>query len=266
MKHIVLWITAFIITACSAIYQRVTGPTYPVNGEIRVGSIPLNYSFPRSHGGETNCPVEIQTNEPSVTGTIDWKRYNTNDDWTTVRMTMSQGFLKGELPHQPPAGKLQYRVNITAGDNTVSITDGEGIIVRFKGDVPLFVLIPHVIMMFGGMLLSTRTGFELFTAKKNLKKLMYWTLGFLVFGGFVLGPIVQKYAFGDYWTGWPYGTDLTDNKTAIAIISWLVALAMFKRSRVPARWAFAASVVTLAIFLIPHSLLGSELDYQNQKR
>jgi hypothetical protein len=26
-------------------------------------------------------------------------------------------------------------------------------------------------------------------------------------------------------------------------------------------WAFGAALVTLAVFLIPHSILGSELDY-----
>ncbi len=43
----------------------------------------------------------------------------------------------------------------------------------------------------------------------------------LVLGGFLLGPIVQKYAFGAFWTGWPFGEDLTDNKTAVAVLAWL---------------------------------------------
>jgi energy-converting hydrogenase Eha subunit F len=36
---------------------------------------------------------------------------------------------------------------------------------------------------------------------------------------------------------------------------------MYKRTTRPRVWAFAAAVVMMIIFLIPHSLLGSELDY-----
>jgi hypothetical protein len=112
------------------------------------------------------------------------------------------------------------------------------------------------------MLLSTRTGLEIFRKEKdNLLKLTYWTLGFLLIGGFVLGPAVQLYAFDAWWTGFPFGTDLTDNKTLIALIVWLTAFFMYKRTTRPRVWAFAAAVVMMIIFLIPHSLLGSELDY-----
>ena len=38
----------------------------------------------------------------------------------------------------------------------------------------------------------------------------------LAVGGFILGPLVQNYAFGELWTGVPFGWDLTDNKTLIA--------------------------------------------------
>jgi hypothetical protein len=86
-------------------------------------------------------------------------------------------------------------------------------------------------------------------------------LGFLLIGGFVLGPAVQLYAFDAWWTGFPFGTDLTDNKTLIALIVWLTAFFMYKRTTRPRVWAFAAAVVMMIIFLIPHSLLGSELDY-----
>jgi hypothetical protein len=48
----------------------------------------------------------------------------------------------------------------------------------------------------------------------------------------ILGPVVQKFAFGEYWTGFPFGTDLTDNKTLIAFIGWIIALvAVFKSEK-----------------------------------
>ena len=45
-------------------------------------------------------------------------------------------------------------------------------------------------------------------------------------GGMILGPIVQKYAFGEYWTGFPYGGDFTDNKMLIMWLAWAIAMAI----------------------------------------
>ena len=58
--------------------------------------------------------------------------------------------------------------------------------------------------------------------------------------------------------------DLTDNKTLIAFVAWMFAVAMnWKKDR---PWATViASIVTIVIFSIPHSLRGSELNYESGK-
>jgi hypothetical protein len=76
----------------------------------------------------------------------------------------------------------------------------------------------------------------------------------------VLGPIVQYYAFGDLWTGIPFGWDLTDNKTLIALLFWILAVIMNRKKERPLYTALAAFVLLL-VYSIPHSLFGSELDY-----
>ncbi|HUT07603.1 MAG TPA: hypothetical protein VMY15_02040, partial [Candidatus Latescibacteria bacterium] len=80
-------------------------------------------------------------------------------------------------------------------------------------------------------------------------------------GGFILGPLVQKFAFGIAWAGFPGGIDLTDNKTLVAFLFWVAALIAGRRGKPARPFVLAASLVTLVIFLIPHSLLGSHLDY-----
>jgi hypothetical protein len=72
---------------------------------------------------------------------------------------------------------------------------------------------------------------------------------------------VQKFAFGALWTGFPFGYDLTDNKTLIAFIGWIIAIIAGRNGRPARGWVLAAAILLLIIFLIPHSLLGSELDY-----
>jgi hypothetical protein len=115
------------------------------------------------------------------------------------------------------------------------------------------------------MLVAARTGLEAIRPTGQLRCHAWWTLGFLLVGGLIFGPIVQHFAFGEAWTGVPLGWDLTDNKTLIAFVVWVIALILLgvrRPIRARERWAvFIAAVVMLGIFMIPHSLYGSELDY-----
>jgi hypothetical protein len=257
-----LWIVAFIITFSTAYYQRTTGPTYPLAGKTQLSGKDIRYRLLRSHGGFTNALVEIQVLDSTIQGVTEWKRFKTDDPWTRVQMKFANNQLSAELPNQPPAGKLLYRITLTQGESTALIPAADPVVIRFKGDVPLWVLIPHVIAMFGSMLLAIRAGLEYFNPNSNLAKLTYWTIGFFFVGGMVLGPIVQKYAFDAYWTGWPFGSDLTDNKTAVALLAWLAVAVALKKSKNPKAWALGAAVVMIVVYLIPHSVLGSELDYK----
>ena len=218
-KTVLFWTIAFLVTAASAIYQRRTGPTYPVSGKIEMNGKVLVYSLLRSHDCTINAPVHIKTGDPLIAGTVEWKRYKTDDPWTTVQMISRNDSLLAELPKQPKAGKLQYKVTLRHAETSYVLPSSEGAVIRFKGDVPLFVLIPHIFAMFGAMLLSTRTGIEFFRKeKKDLHTLVFATIGFLFVGGFNLGPIMQNYAFDAYWTGWPFGHDMTDNKNKCCIL------------------------------------------------
>jgi hypothetical protein len=159
------------------------------------------------------------------------------------------------------AGKLAYRVYLKTGAEEVSLSGEEPVIIRFKGVVPIPVHVLHIIFMLLAMLFSTRAGLAALDRKSHPRKLALWTAALLFIGGFILGPLIQKYAFGAWWTGFPLGFDLTDNKTLIAMAGWVAAL-IAGRGGKPARgWALAASILMLIIFFVPHSLLGSELKY-----
>lgn len=260
-KSILLWIIAFALTVLTAAYQRMTGPTYPVTGEVKFDDKIIKYSLDRSHGGKDDHLIKIKTDDPEIKGLILWKRFKTSDEWTSDSLLYQSGYLTALLPHQPPAGKLIYKVLLAKNDKTFTLNDGHPVVIRFKGDVPIFIIIPHVILIFMAMLFSTRTGLEFFNKEPNYKKLAYWTFGLLILGGMIFGPIMQKYAFDAFWTGVPFGIDLTDNKTLIAVIGWIIALVAIKKSANPKRWIIFASVLMFIVYLIPHSVLGSELDY-----
>ncbi|MBN2414051.1 hypothetical protein JXQ31_20420 [candidate division KSB1 bacterium] len=260
-KTILLWILAIVITLGSMIYQRKTGPNHPVTGKEMIGNCIIDFKLERSHSGDTDQPVILTIPDTLITATLVYKRYKTSDEWVNVPMVREGDDLKGLLPNQPAAGKLEYYIVIKSAGSEKIIPKGEKIITRFNGVVPNWILALHVIFMIFGMLFSTRTGLEALRKGTNIKTYVYLTTAFLFLGGIILGPIVQKYAFGAFWTGFPFGKDLTDNKTLIAMISWLIAIFVLVKYKKARGWIFAASLITFIIYLIPHSLLGSELDY-----
>jgi hypothetical protein len=261
MKKFALWFLAFLITASTAVYQRLTGPTYPVRGEEIINSTAISYRFARSHETGKNYIINIKVPDSGINGVLVFKRFKTDDPWTELKMERQGQILSVSLPHQPPAGKLAYKVILSSGRKEISLPGENPVIIRFKGAVPPSILVLHVISMFLAMLFSVRTGIEALRPKSNPRQLALWTTGLLFVGGLILGPIVQKFAFGTLWSGFPLGFDLTDNKTLIAFTGWVVALIAGRKGRPARGWVLAASILLLVIFLIPHSLLGSELDY-----
>ena len=259
-KIMLLWIFSFIFTVAIAYYQRITGPTYPISGKVEIAGQTIKYKLIRTHGGNDDAEIIIKNVKMPLQGLIQYKRLGTMDSMTTRVLQRDGADLKGYLPHQPPAGKLMYMVTLLDGKDHV-VLNKEPVVIRFKGDVPAWVLIPHILIMFIAMMMSTLTGMLAVAKVGNTYKYALITLVTLFVGGMILGPVVQKYAFGEYWTGVPFGYDLTDNKTLIAFIFWAIAVWWLYRKPENRTWPVVAMVVLLLVYLIPHSMFGSSLDY-----
>jgi hypothetical protein len=265
--NLALWIVAVIITILSILYQNTTGPTYPKKGNIVFAGKQIDYKLDRSALINKDCPVKICTNDSLIKGSLIWKRFNTKDNESSKPMRFENGYLISELPMQDKmAMKLQYYVQLSTlkqGTENVDqlgyIPDKNGVIIRFRGDVPLIIVLLHVIFIFAFELMSLKTGMEFFRKEPKYKKYTFWTLGLAIIGGFLLGPAVQYYAFGEWWTGFPFGIDLTDNKMLIAFAAWVAALIALYKSKKPGYWILGAAIITIGIFLIPHSVLSGNV-------
>jgi hypothetical protein len=260
IKKIIFWALAFLITISMAIYQRKTGPTHPRKYTYSLNGEQFSFKLPRSQNGYKDCLVEIKTEAPSITGHLIYRRYPTNEVWDTINLVRDENALAGWLPKQRAAGKLEYFVKLFKAGKQIEITSNTPSIIRFKDEVPAYALIPHILFIFTAMLLSTLTGFYALAGISSFRFFTGLTLIMFLIGGMILGPVVQKFAFGEFWTGFPYGKDLTDNKALVAFIFWIIAWAgNIKRNR--PYLSIIAAIVNLGIGLIPHSLMGSELDY-----
>ncbi len=260
MKTSLYWILAVIITLATAYYQRKTGPTRPKRIEIILNNTHYTLKLLRTHEGEEDCEISFEIPDTSISGKVLYKRYPSNDEWTEVALVRDSTLLKTGLPFQPPAGKLAYQVRLESKYEKVNITGDEPVVIRFKGGVPNIIIGPHIAIMFIAMLLSNLAGLLAIVGHKRYVFYGKLTLTALLIGGMILGPLVQFHAFGKAWTGIPLGWDLTDNKTLISFIFWLVAVAMNWKKNRPG-YTILAAIVLLLIYTIPHSTYGSELDY-----
>ena len=269
MKKFLYWFLAVVITLVLSIYQRMTGPTYPKKLTVELRGESYQVKLPRS-GVQQDVLVKLPIPEdlshelesdqtPPVPMSLHYRRFPTSDEYTSVDFRWKDGEWQATLPVQPVAGKLQYYLTIDGKD----YLKDEPVVIRFRNDVPAGILIPHILLMFGAMLLAVYT-FLLVVTGKDYAKWLKLTVGIMFVGGFVFGPLVQHAAFGPWWTGFPYGTDLTDNKTLLSFLFFLAALATLKWKY--NKWVVGAAVVFMVlIFSIPHSAYGSEYDYSAQE-
>lgn len=281
MKKSILWFLAIVITLAAAYYQRKTGPTYPKSVNVTVNDSLYELKLVRSLGLDERPEVKLKITDTTLKARLFYKRFKTTDEYSSnefrykvypvnsplmnkvFRITEERGFF-AEVPQQPPAGKLQYYIELTDSKGTKTLLKDTPLVIRFKGAVPSYILTPHILFMFIAMLFSTLAGLMALTKHPLFRKYSVWTLICLIAGGIILGPIMQKYAFGEFWTGIPFGWDLTDNKTLIALIFWIIAVVMNRKKERPLYTILAAAVL-LVFFSIPHSVFGSELDYSSGK-
>jgi len=257
-----LWAVAVVVTLAAAAWQRRTGPSYPYEAVVPLGGTPVRVSLLRSHLSTSAARVAVPAPDTVASGALFWRRYPTGEPFTVVPLRREGDALAAALPVQPPAGKVEYFLEVADGGAPVRIPEGVAVVLRYCGPVPAYILAPHIAIMFLGLLVGARAGLGAALGDGEQRTLVLTALAAFTFGGLVLGSITQKHAFGAWWTGVPFGWDLTDNKTLLMWIGWAVAGQALARRRTFARWlVVAAAVLMLAAYVVPHSAKGSQLDY-----
>jgi hypothetical protein len=260
MRLTIIWIISIVFTLTVVIYQRLTGPTYPV----KISYNELKFKLPRSSSVDIDCKINIPGNSMFDAARVLWKYYPGDYSYDTLPLSLNGDKWEAVLPVQPPAGKLQYYIELEANGKITFDTSQSPVVIRFKGAVPSWALLPHIFFMFAATLLSIAALFMVIFNTGNYKLIATLTLAGIAIGGMIFGPIVQKFAFGHYWTGFPFGYDLTDNKTLLVFIIW--AIAVFANLKAKRKWwIVAATLAMIAINSIPHSTMGSELNRNSGK-
>lgn len=271
MKNVMVWVSAIFLAIAAMIYQRSTGPTYEYKGKLEYQGEKYKYELLRSHETTGGAKIEMpQINDPEYNAALHYKRYQTKDEITELKFALDEnGRFVAQLPVQPAAGKMEYYVTGSLGGKSFRIPEQgqENIILRYKDPVSDFILIPHVSMMVIVIIFGILAGLSAIFIPSAMRKWVIVAFASMTVGGMILGPLVQKSAFGEYWTGFPYGGDFTDNKMLIMWLAWAFALAVIgfkpkKKETVSRIAVLTAAIVMTVVYLIPHSMGGSTLDYE----
>jgi hypothetical protein len=278
-KQILLWVVAFLLMAAAAVYQRATGPTHPKQVRFTVAGVQHKARLIRSDWSErTNDAARVVIPDPGAglaRAALSWRRFKMDEPFTEVPLAAEREkdgrpVLVGRLPAQPTAGKLEYYLSLSPADGgelRLPPSQDGNVVIRFKDHVPAWILIPHIFMMFFAVLFGMRAGLAALILPYGMRVFSWVALIGMTVGGMVLGPIVQKFAFGEYWTGFPWGGDWTDNKMMVMWLSWVFAcgiagLKARRREGISRGAVVLGALVMSAVYLIPHSMGGSELDYK----
>ncbi|MEW5700911.1 MAG: hypothetical protein AB1792_01600 [Candidatus Zixiibacteriota bacterium] len=253
-RPLLLWLLALIITLASAYYQRATGPTWPLTGTVTLNGREIHYKLPRSHEGSGKARISVIAPDTLVFGFVKFAFQDYPGAWRQTAMLRHGDTLVAELPGQEPLKVMPCQVYLVVRGSSPVLITKDLLKIRFKGYTPRAALIPHIVFMFAAMLFSTRAGLETLTGGRRGPTLASWTVVTLFIGGIALGALVTYYAFHLWWTGWPVGTDLTDNKTAIALLIWLFAWLRVRKHPRRRVAVIVAAALMLVIFLIPHSM------------
>jgi hypothetical protein len=292
LLNVLLWTLAVLVMFAAIVYQRRTGPTYPRRGVIATGGEEFRYKLVRSQETNQGARVALPAAGGRVQAVLHWRRYPLQEPYAALPLAPAAQVLPGLndreaadyqdklvalLPVQPAAGKLEYYLEVTTPEGLQRIpalAPGQAekagettILLRYKDPVPSHILWPHVVLMFFSVLFGMRAGLSALADPARMRGHAWVALAGMTLGGMVLGPMVQKHAFGHYWTGFPFGSDLTDNKMLIMWLSWIFACSLIGlKARSREGWSrvivLVAAVVMTGAYIIPHSMRGSQLDYK----
>ena len=86
------WLLSLIITLVFAVFQRMTGPTYPLNDTVVLdGGNVVSFRLPRSCTvAGRDCLIKIDTPE-KIDGYISWRRYPSGGPWNETEMSYRDG-------------------------------------------------------------------------------------------------------------------------------------------------------------------------------
>jgi hypothetical protein len=274
---------AVFLTLLILVFTRKTTAVRSVHQMVQQNGIVIEHNTVPKQVGDEIPVIRAKVEGASVVRLV----YTIGKDGErqSVEMSPEQGeenVFRATIPVHPKGLKAWYHLEAarTGEGEGVAVTLPEKssdqvkpIRLKFEGEVPAYIVIPHVLAIFSAIFFAVLTLMSAIDVKKGRGtlnksvKLCGVTVLLLLIGFLPLGWAMNHFAFGVLWEAFPFGRDVTDNKSQIMLLFWLVTLFMVKgtlwgkgeRKNLVSDRGYSTLVVvsfvaTVIILAIPHSL------------
>jgi hypothetical protein len=269
-------VIALIVTiALLGAARRLTSGK-PRDVHVNAGDVQIWHRTVTAHYGSGQPIIEVKLEAPPESRiVVHFKTPDNPKEQKRGLVSIGNGRYIAHLPPYDIGARIRYALVLTKPDGSrVRVPSGDRYyVIKFKGRASQAVLAAHIVCMFAAFFFMVLTLFGAirilrgFEDKRRTVSAARWALFLSFIGGWPLGLILNKQTFGVAWEGYPFGYDITDNKTQIVFIFWLVSLLLVwgsfvgrgeDRDRIGRKgfaWSMIACFfVSLALYILPHSL------------
>ncbi len=208
--------------------------------------------------------VTFEVKGPDCEGCSVELRYRFRGRELSLPFRYSGGAWRLSFPFLGRGEKIHYWILIKRGEEELRIPEKGDFTLKFKGRVGIVALVLHIFLMFSHMFFACMAFITavLFMAGydsgKNLFTYVLLAVTAIIIGGFIVGPYISYKVFDAPWGPYPFGRDVTDTKTLVSFLVWMGAVFYYKLKKPDLRslslLTIIATLIDVAIFLIPHSL------------
>jgi hypothetical protein len=226
----------------------------------------------------TGAPVEAEVEVSKDIGDVQIFLYYTPGPGPHEVLRMRQlepGRYFASIPSHKRGTLIEYYIEAQAGSDLVvrvpAQDESPGFSFHYKGIANRALLLSHVVLMFISLAILLLCGYLALRAIRNRRAVLHVPrlafLGAVAFfiSSFPLGMIVAYQTYNKPWTGFPVGSDMTDNKSLVIILYWAAATFFYRGSvfrkdpstdllsiRTLPYVYLTGVLITIALFLIPH--------------
>ncbi len=226
-------------------------------------------------GAEVTVEARVQASDDIAEPAVFLYYKSEQDLFVVVPMQhLEDGIYFGRIPAHKRGSLITYYLEARAGDDLVvevPAADRPRFEFYFKGRPDRRVLIAHVAVIFGALFFFLLAGYFAYKGltdrRANMHAPRLGLAGSVLFfiASIPLGMIIAYQTYGKPWTGFPVGSDFTDNKSLVILLYWAAATFFYRGSALrkdPSSdlmpWRalpyvyLAGAIITVVLFLIPH--------------
>src|SRR3972149_5155348 len=244
----ILWSGALLLTFLTGYVQSGTSEYYPVTGTSGINGKKVTYKFDKIYKDSGDYKFIIRTDNPDVEGVIKWKKKD-GHEWKTIEMKKDTNVLYAKIPRQNAGNKILYYAKLYKDTHTYNLP-GEPVTLLFLGYLPATIGFLSFFTLFGGLLLSFRTGLEFFNENQKIKKLTLFTVSFFFLYTIAVTPLRKSYELNAINNKVVPITDLFDLQSVILFTLWIIAMIVIFKSGKPKYPALVFSLITALVFLL----------------